>query len=155
MFSFQCSVFKEKARADSRRYTNGSTTLTRKRWTGKALAERRWRTKQLHLAGFTQEEIAGKLGADCSVFYRDLQSARDVCRSGDSPDLEAARFTRTAIRKRGRHPTRCMRVMPGTLYPGASPHFRSAIAPENAAASWDERRLYDPLVDGYGPQLKL
>ena len=27
-----------------------------------------------------------------------------------------------------RHPTRCMRLRPGTLHPGASPHFRSAIA---------------------------
>ena len=27
-----------------------------------------------------------------------------------------------------RHPTRCMRLRPGTLHPGASPHFSSAIA---------------------------
>ena len=29
------------------------------------------------------------------------------------------------------------------------------MSPEEAAASWNERRIYDPLVDGYGPQLKL
>jgi hypothetical protein len=26
-----------------------------------------------------------------------------------------------------RHPTRCMSLRPGTLHPGASPHFRAAI----------------------------
>ena len=78
--------------------------MTRKRCTGKALAERRRRTMQLHLAGFTQEEIADKVGMHRSVVCRDLQSARDACRSGDSPDLEVARFTQTAIRKRGQAP---------------------------------------------------
>ena len=29
------------------------------------------------------------------------------------------------------------------------------LSPEEAAASWNERKIYDPLVDGYGPQLKL
>jgi hypothetical protein len=29
------------------------------------------------------------------------------------------------------------------------------MSPEEAAASWNERRIYDPLVDGYDPQLKL
>ena len=36
--------------------------MTKKRRSGKALAERRRRTMQLHLAEFTQEEIADKLG---------------------------------------------------------------------------------------------
>ena len=67
--------------------------MTRKRLAGKALAERRRRTFQLHLAGFTQEEIAEKIGVHRSVVYRDLQSARDVCRSGDSPDLEVALYS--------------------------------------------------------------
>ncbi len=78
--------------------------MTRKRLAGKALAERRRRAMQLHLAGFTQEEIAEKVGMHRSVVCRDLQSARDVCRSGDSPDLEVARFTQMAIRKRGQAP---------------------------------------------------
>ncbi len=78
--------------------------MTRKRLAGKALAERRRRTFQLYLAEFTQEEIAEKVGVHPSVVCRDLQSARDVCRSGDSPDLEVARFTQTAIRKRGQAP---------------------------------------------------
>jgi hypothetical protein len=58
----------------------------------------RW---QLYLAEFTQEEIAEKVGMHRSVVSRDLQSARDVCRSGDSPDLEVARFIQTAVRRRG------------------------------------------------------
>ena len=61
----------------------------------------RW---QLYLAEFTQEEIAEKVGMHRSVVSRDPQSARDVCRSGDSPDLEVARFTQMAIRKRGQAP---------------------------------------------------
>ena len=30
-----------------------------------------------------------------------------------------------------------------------------SVSPEEAAASWNERRIYYPLIDGYGPQLKL
>ncbi|MGO8735228.1 MAG: hypothetical protein ACLQVM_20820, partial [Terriglobia bacterium] len=67
----------------------------------------RW---QLYLAEFTREEIAEKVGMHRSVVSRDLQSARDVCRSGDSPDLEVARFTQTAIRKRGQAPYRLYEV---------------------------------------------
>ncbi len=105
VFSFQFSVFStEKTRADSRRYKNGATTMTRKRWTGKALAERRRRGMQLHLAGFTQEEITDKLGLARTAVCRDLQSFRDARPSGDSPDLEEARFTQMAIRKRGQAP---------------------------------------------------
>ncbi len=59
---------------------------------------------QLHLAEFTQEEVAEKVGMHRSLVSRDLQSARDVCRGGDSPDLEEARFTQTAIRKPGQAP---------------------------------------------------
>ena len=101
--------------------------MTRKRCTGKALAERRRRAMQLHLAGFTQEEIADKLGVDRSVVCRDLQSLRDTWRSGDSPDLEEARITQRLSGNGDRHPTRCMRLRPGTLHPGASPPFRAAI----------------------------
>jgi DNA-binding transcriptional regulator LsrR (DeoR family) len=59
--------------------------MTRKRCTGKALAERRRRAVQLQLAGFTQEEIADKLDMVRTVVCRDLQSAGDARRSGDSP----------------------------------------------------------------------
>ena len=59
---------------------------------------------QLHLAGFTQEEIADKLDMVRTVVCRDLQSARDARRNGDSPDIEEARFTQMAIRKRGQIP---------------------------------------------------
>jgi hypothetical protein len=54
-----------------------------------------------------------------------------------------------------RHPTRCMRLRPGTLHPGASTLSGQPLRPEEAAASWNERKIYCPLVDGYGPQLKL
>jgi hypothetical protein len=97
VFSFQYGE-------NSRRYPNGSTTMPKK----DALARRwpngdggRW---QLYLAEFTQEEIAEKAGMHRSVVFRDLQSARDVCRSGDSPDLEVARFPQAAVRKRGQAP---------------------------------------------------
>ena len=70
--------------------------MTRKRWSAKALAERRRRAMHLHLAGFTQEEIADQLGVERSMISRDLQSARDARPSGDSPDLEEARFTQLA-----------------------------------------------------------
>ncbi|MGO8744562.1 MAG: hypothetical protein ACLQNE_01105 [Thermoguttaceae bacterium] len=78
--------------------------MTRKRRAAKAPAERRRRPMQLHLAGLTQEEIAKKLGVDRSVVFRDPQSARDARRSGESPDLEEARFNPMAIRKRGQRP---------------------------------------------------
>ena len=78
--------------------------MPKRRWNSKALAERRRRVFNFYVAGFTQEEIAEKVGVHRSVVSRDLQSARDVCRSGDSPDLEVARFTQMAIRKRGQAP---------------------------------------------------
>ncbi|MGO8751090.1 MAG: hypothetical protein ACLQNE_34525 [Thermoguttaceae bacterium] len=78
--------------------------MAQTRCTGKALAERRRRTFPLHPAEFTQEEIVERAGMHRSVVCRDLQSARDVCRGGDSPDLEVARFTQMAIRKRGQAP---------------------------------------------------
>jgi hypothetical protein len=78
--------------------------MPKKRCIGKALAERRWRAMQLHLAEFTREEVADKLGVKRTVVCRDLQSFRDARRGVDSPDLEEARFTQTAIRKRGQAP---------------------------------------------------
>jgi hypothetical protein len=35
------------------------------------------------------------------------------------------------------------------------PPLAGTFSPEEAAASWKERRVYDPRVDGYVPQLKL
>ena len=49
---------------------------------------------QLHLAEFTQEEIADKLGMARTVACRDLQSFRDAWRNGDSPDPEEAPLLR-------------------------------------------------------------
>ena len=45
--------------------------MAKKRRSGKALAERRRRTMRLHLAEFSQEEIADKLGMHPSVVCRD------------------------------------------------------------------------------------
>jgi hypothetical protein len=64
---------------------------------------------RLHLAGFTQKKIADKLGVARTVVCRDLLSLRDTWGSGDSPDLEKARFTRRLSGNGDRHPTRCIR----------------------------------------------
>ena len=66
--------------------------MAQKRCTGKALAERRRRAMQLHLAEFTQEEIADKLGVHSSVVCRDLQWIRDSICPGESPDVQEVCF---------------------------------------------------------------
>ena len=250
--------------------------MAKKRCTGKALAERRRRTMQLHLAEFTQEEIAEKVGVHRSVVCRDLQWIRDSICPGESPDVQEAFYiqmakldqlehsywvgweesklekeTRTAQRSgaegretvalkrerqagnpallmgvfrciakrdamlgltqksgksaaagppKKRMPSKAeveqsLRMMsatvagPGCLLPGdpfyspnpwsvneegrwvdtagmmfnpepgqfdpRHPPLAGTFSPEEAAASWKERRIYDPRVDGYGPQLKL
>jgi DNA-directed RNA polymerase specialized sigma24 family protein len=50
--------------------------MPKKRCIGKALAERRRRATQLHLAGFTLEEVAEKIGVKRSLVSRDLQYSR-------------------------------------------------------------------------------
>ena len=250
--------------------------MAKKRCTGKALAERRRRTMQLHLAEFTQEEIADKLGVHPSVVCRDLQWIRDSICPGESPDVQEAFYvqmakldqlehsywvgweesklekeTRTAQRSgpegretvglkrerqagnpallmgvfrciakrdamlgltqksgksaaagppKKRMPSKAeveqsLRMMsatvagPACLLPGdpfyspnpwsvneegrwvdtagmkfnpepgqfdpCHPPLAGTSSPEEAAASWKDRRIYDPRVDGYGPQLKL
>jgi predicted transcriptional regulator len=52
--------------------------MARKRWSAKALAERQRRAMHLHLAGFTQEEIAEQLGVERSMICRDLQPLRNL-----------------------------------------------------------------------------
>ena len=98
--------------------------MPKRQWNSKALAERRRRVFQLYVAGFTQEEIAEKVGMHRSVVCRDLQSARDVCRSGDSPDLEEARFPQTAIRKRGQAPYTLYEVEARYTTSGSQSPFR-------------------------------
>ena len=49
--------------------------------------------------------------------------------AGIPPILKWRALLRRLSGNGDRHPTRCMRVRRGTLHPGASPHFRSAIAP--------------------------
>jgi hypothetical protein len=43
---------------------------------------------------------------------------------------------------------------PGQFDP-RHPPLEKSMSREEEAASWNERRIYDPLVDGYGPQLEL
>jgi hypothetical protein len=71
--------------------------MAKKRCTGKALAERRRRTMRLHLAEFSQEEIADKLGVHPSVVCRDLQWIRESICPGESPDLREACFIPHAV----------------------------------------------------------
>ncbi len=70
--------------------------MVKKRCTGKALAERRRRAMRLHLAEFTQEEIADKLGVHSSVVCRDLQWIRDSICPGEPPDVQEAFFVQMA-----------------------------------------------------------
>ena len=61
-----------------------------------------------------------------------------------------------AIRKRGQTPYTLYEVEARYTTSGSKSTFQvQRFSPEEAAASWNERRIYDPLVDGYGPQLKL
>jgi hypothetical protein len=120
--------------------------MTRKRCTGKALAERRRRAMQLHLAEFTREEIADKLGVHLSVVCRDLQWIRDSICPGESPDVQEAWFIQMERMK--------FNPEPGQFDP-RHPPLAGTSSTEEAAASWKDRRIYDPKVDGYGPQLKL
>ena len=120
--------------------------MARKRCTGKALAERRRRTMQLHLAEFSQEEIAEKLGVHPSVVCRDLQWIRDSICPGESPDVQEAWFIQIE--------RMIFKPEPGQFDP-RHPPLAGTSSPEEAAASWKERRIYDPRVDGYGPQLEL
>ena len=39
--------------------------------------------------------------------------------------------------------------------PTHPPLEKTPLSPEEEAASWKDRKIYDPKVDGYGPQLTL
>jgi hypothetical protein len=43
----------------------------------------------------------------------------------------------------------------GSQFDPRHPPLEKTMSSEEAATSWKERKSYDPLVDGYGPQLKL
>ena len=120
--------------------------MAKKRCTGKALAERRRQAMRLHLAEFTQEEIADKLGVHPSVVCRDLQWIRDSICPRESPDVQEAFFIQMA--------KMIFNPGPGQFDP-RHPPLEKSMSPEEAAASWKDKEIYDPAVDGYGPQLKL
>ncbi|MGO8748094.1 MAG: sigma factor-like helix-turn-helix DNA-binding protein [Thermoguttaceae bacterium] len=120
--------------------------MTRKRATGKALAERRRRVFQLYVAGFTQEEIAEKVGVHRSVVSRNLQSVRESVCPGESADVQEACFIQMER----------MKFNPrGLQFDPTHPPLAGTFRPEEVAESWKERRVYDPIADGYGTQLKL
>jgi len=120
--------------------------MTRRPWISKKLAERRRKEYQLHLAGYTQEEIADKVGVHRSVVSRDLQAFRDSICPGEPPDVQEAYYVQMA--------SMIFNPEPGQFDP-RHPPLAGTSTPEDAAASWNERRIYEPLVDGYGAQLKL
>ena len=70
--------------------------MTRRPWISKKLAERRRKEYQLHLAGYTQEEIADKVGVHRSVVSRDLQAFRDSICPGEPPDVQEAYYVQMA-----------------------------------------------------------
>ena len=43
----------------------------------------------------------------------------------------------------------------GSQFDPTHPPLEETFSPEEVAESWKERKVYDPRVDGYGPQLKL
>ncbi len=120
--------------------------MARKRCTGKALAERRRRTFQLYLAEFTQEEIAEKVGAHRSVVSRAFRWIRDSSCPGQPPDVQEACFIQ--IERMKFNPER-------SQFDPRHPPLAGTSSPEEAAASWKDKKIYDPAVDRYGPQLKL
>jgi hypothetical protein len=101
---------------------------------------------QLHFTEFTQEKIADKLGMHPSVVCRDLKWIRDSSCAGESPDVQEACFIQIERMK--------FDPEPGQFDP-RHPTLAGTSSPEGAAASWNERRISEPLVDGYGPQRKL
>jgi hypothetical protein len=144
----QFSVFStEKSRADSRRYTNGSMTVPKRQWNSKAVAtaERRRRAFQFYLAGFTQEEIAEKVGVDRSVISRDLAVGprgslpRGVprCSRGVLHPMERMKFKGTRIGVRPNAPAVGRKVQP------------------RGGGGILESRVYNTIVDRYCTQLKL
>ena len=120
--------------------------MPKRQWNSKALAERRRRVFNFYVAGFTQEEIAEKVGVHRSVVSRDLQWVRESACPGESPDVQEACFIQME--------RMIFNPEPGQFDP-RHPPLAGTFSPEEVAESWKERRVYDPRVDGYGPQLKL
>jgi hypothetical protein len=99
---------------------------------------------RLHLAEFTKEEIAEKVGAHRSVVSRDLEWIRDSSCPGESPDVQEAYFIQMA--------NMIFNPGPRQFGPRHAPLERT-MNPEEAAASWNKRKIYGLVVDGYGLQL--
>ncbi len=108
-------------------YQNGGTIMPK----NDALARRwqngdggRWR---LYLAEFTQEEIA-ESACTAPSFPAICNRPATYAAAGIPPILRWPALLRWLSGNGDRHPTRCMRLKPGTLHPGASPHFRLSIS---------------------------
>ena len=119
--------------------------MTRRPWISKALAERRRRVFHFYIAGYTQEEIADKVGVHRSVVSRDLQAFRDSICPGEPPDVQEAYYVQMARMIFNPEPSQ---------FDPTHPPLEKSLSPDEAAASWKDKKIYDPRVDGYGPQLK-
>ncbi|MGO8745473.1 MAG: hypothetical protein ACLQNE_05745 [Thermoguttaceae bacterium] len=120
--------------------------MPKRQWNSKALAERRRRTFHLYVAGFTQEEIAEKVGMHGSVVSRDLQTFREAACPGESPDVQEACFIEMER----------MKFNPqGLQFDPTHPPLAGAFSPEEVAESLKERRVHDLIGMGYYPQLRL
>jgi IS30 family transposase len=120
--------------------------MPKRRWNSKALAERRRRVFNFYVAGFTQEEIAEKVGMHRSVVSRDLQWVRDSVCPGESPDVQEAWLIQMER----------MKFNPqGLQFDPTHPPLAGTFSPEEVAESWKERRVYDQTIEGYCTKLKL
>ena len=135
--------------------------MTRRRCTGKALAERRRRAMQLHLAEFTQEETAEQQTTNHTNHTNRAGVTQDMSATvgglscllpGDplySPNPwsvnEDGMWVDSAGMKFNPEPSR---------FDPRHPPLEKTMSLEETAASWKDTRIYDPNVDGYGPQLR-
>ncbi|MGO8749782.1 MAG: terminase gpP N-terminus-related DNA-binding protein [Thermoguttaceae bacterium] len=121
--------------------------MPKRQWNSKAVAtaERRRRAFQFYLAGFTQEEIAEKVGVDRSVVSRDLRSVREAVCPGESPDVQEACFIQMERMK-----FKGARIGVRTNAPAVG----RKVQPRGGGGIL-ERRGYDTILDGYCAKLKL
>ncbi len=134
--------------------------MTRKRCTGRALAERRRRAMQLQLAGFTREEIAQQQTTNHTNHTSRAGVTQDMIATVGGPSCllpgdtlyspnpwsvnEDGMWVDSAGMKFNPH---------GSRFDPRQPPLEKTRSPEEAAASWKDKKIYDPAVDGYGLRL--
>ena len=132
--------------------------MTKGRWNSKALAERRRRALNLYIAGCTQEEIAEKVGMHRSV----EQSLRmlNATIAGPSCLLPGDPFYSPnpwSVNEEGMWVDSAGMMFnpgPGQFDP-RHPPLEKTMSPDEAEASWKDKNIHDPAVDGYGRRLTL